>query len=155
MAFDLLPFLDRKSLYDRYKFDEHWDSESNLALVKEGADLFGGTTEDSEMPCAFFLVTGPETAFNPQGPPTRYRTILDGIDKTIALVEAKRSVPWTKPEDIPYNSKGPLPLLGGFFSDGFHVGFLDAHVSFVPFDVDEALLRSLFTKAGRERLRAD
>ena len=78
------------------------------------------------------------------------RSIQDGTWHTIGIVEAKREIPWTKPEDIQYNSKEALPPLGGFFSDGFNVGFLDAHASFVPYDIDEAVLRALFTKAGRE-----
>jgi len=43
--------------------------------------------------------------------------ITDGSSNTILVVEANRDIPWTKPEDLPFNPKGPLPELGGFWPD--------------------------------------
>ena len=40
---------------------------------------------------------------------------------TILAVEAKREVPWTKPEDIPFNPELPLPQIGGFDPNGINV----------------------------------
>ena len=44
--------------------------------------------------------------------------------QTIMLVEAKRDIPWSKPEDIPFDPDKPVPALGGFFPGIF----LAAHV---------------------------
>ena len=35
------------------------------------------------------------------------------------MVEAKRDIPWTKPEDIPFDVDKELPKLGGFAGQGF------------------------------------
>lgn len=147
---EVLPFLQRKDIYDRYKMNEPWNSESNLALVKEAADLFSVPGDEPDSNCGYFLITGPKTAFDANEPPTRIRSVIDGLSHTIGLVESKREIPWTKPEDIPYDANGPLPSLGGYFENGFHVGYLDSHTYFVSDDADESFLRATFTKAGRE-----
>ena len=42
----------------------------------------------------------------------------DGTSGTLLIVEGGTAVPWTKPEDIPYDPGKPLPQLGGLFKDG-------------------------------------
>jgi uncharacterized protein DUF1559 len=152
---ELLPFLEKQDLYDRYKMDEPWDSEHNKQLVKEAADLFSVPGETPGEDCGYFLVTGPGTAFDKDQPPSELRNIIDGTSNTIGLVEAKRAIPWTKPEDIEIDPDKPLPKLGGFFDEGFGVGFLDTHVAFLPNDFDEKTLRALFSMGGREPIRHD
>jgi hypothetical protein len=39
------------------------------------------------------------------------------------VVEAAEAVPWTKPADLPYDPKQPLPKLGGMFKDVFNAAF--------------------------------
>jgi hypothetical protein len=87
---------------------------------------------------------------NPAG--TQMRNITDGTSYTIALVEARRNIPWTRPHDIPYfpASDQPLPVLGGWFSEGWHAGFADGSAKFLSYDNDEATLRALFTIGGGE-----
>jgi hypothetical protein len=67
----------------------------------------------------------------------------DGTMFTFLIVEAGQAVPWTKPEDIPYTAKKPVPKLGGLFPDGFHAAFADASVRLIPKDTDEKTLRLL------------
>ncbi len=55
-------------------------------------------------------------------------SISDGAANTLAVVEAGSAVPWTKPDDIPFQPDQPLPPLGGLFKEGFNVVFLDASV---------------------------
>lgn len=149
---ELLPFLDAKGIFDRYKMDETWDSDHNLALAKEAADLFSVPSEGATDDCGYFLLTGPSTPFDGEKT-TTIRKIRDGTSNTVAIVEAKRSIPWSKPEDIPFATEKPLPKLGGFFNDGFHVGFLDGSVVFLPSDFDEKTLRAMITHASREPMK--
>ena len=49
----------------------------------------------------------------------------------LMIVEAADAVPWTKPEDLPYDAGQPLPRLGGSFEDGCYVAFGDGSVRFL------------------------
>jgi beta-lactamase regulating signal transducer with metallopeptidase domain len=150
---ELLPFLDAEKVYKRYKMDQPWDSEENLKLVKEGAELFSVPSEPQSDDCGYFVLTGPGTVFDPSAPPSAIRTIIDGTHWTIGVVEARRSIPWTKPEDIEYSPDKPLPKLGGHFEGGFEAMYMDASVRRLPNDLDEATLRALISKNGREVTR--
>jgi hypothetical protein len=91
-------------------------------------------------------LTGPGTMFDgPKG--TQIREIRDGCSNTILLVEAKRDIPWTKPDDIPYDPKKPLPKLGGFFGDAFNVVMVDGSARTLSNSIEEAILRALATKS--------
>jgi hypothetical protein len=80
---------------------------------------------------------------NPAG--IRLTEVPDGTSNTIALVEARRAIPWTKPEDIPYSADKPLPKLGEWFAQGWHAGFADGEVKMLSPDNDETTIRRLFT----------
>jgi hypothetical protein len=74
----------------------------------------------------------------------------DGTSNTLLIVESARAVPWTKPEDIPYDQKKPLLKLGAERPDGFYAAFADGSVHFIKKSTDEATLRALITPAGGE-----
>jgi hypothetical protein len=80
----------------------------------------------------------------------RYGGCPDGTPATILFVEAGVPVPWTKPEDIPFDAEKPLPRLGGVFSDGTVAGFMDGSVRFLTRDVEEETIRALVTRNGGE-----
>jgi hypothetical protein len=85
----------------------------------------------------------------------RMRDIRDGTSYTLMIVEAKRNVPWTKPEDIPYDPQKPLPELGGYFEGGFHAAMADGSARFFAKPMDDALLRALITRSGGEPTHRD
>jgi hypothetical protein len=149
----ILPFLDAKPLYDQYKFDEPWDSENNKKLIPQMPAVF---RDPSEVPTStfssYFVLTGETTIFDrKEGVPLA--AIRDGLSNTILLVEAKRDIPWTKPEDIAYDPAKPLPKLGGRRPKGFNAALADGSVRFIADTVNEMTLRALFTKAGGEMIQ--
>src|SRR5262245_25244675 len=73
----------------------------------------------------------------------------DGLSNTVLVVEAGEAVPWTKPADVDYDPKKPLPKFGGQFKDGYHILFADGSVRFVR-QIDEATLRAILTRSGGE-----
>lgn len=83
---------------------------------------------------------------------SRLASSIDGTKHTIALVEARRDIPWTKPEDITYDAKEPLPKFGGWFEGGFFAGFGDGMVKFVLADNDERTIRNLLTINDGQRI---
>ena len=58
------------------------------------------------------------------------------------------AVPWTKPDELVYDAKKPLPKLGGQFPEGFHAIFADGSPHFFKKDIyaDEPTLRALITR---------
>jgi hypothetical protein len=63
-------------------------------------------------------------------------------------VESGEAVQWSKPEDLAYDPKKPLPKLGGRFKEGFLVGMADGHVRMIPYGTDEKVLRAMITRTG-------
>jgi hypothetical protein len=76
----------------------------------------------------------------------RMTEFLDGTANTILIVEAKQSVPWTKPDELPYSPTQPLSTLGGHHSGGFNVVAANGAVHFIPKDMPEQTLRLLITR---------
>ena len=90
----------------------------------------------------------------------RTNEIRDGLSYTIALVESKRDIPWTRPSDVLYFEGEPLPELGGWFEDGWHAGLADGSTMFVSRDSEQAPIRAAFTIGdfqgeGRPQLTRD
>lgn len=135
-----------------YRRSEPWDSEQNLKLQDRIPDVFRHPSEDSTN-AAFFVITGSNTAF-PPGDGIKLRDFADQWNETVLLVEARKSIPWTKPEDIPYDAKKPLPKFGGFREDGFLAAMCDAHVTTIPSTISEKDMRGLITRNGGEKLTA-
>ncbi len=146
----LLPYLGQKPLYDWYDFSEAWDSRHNQKVLEKMPDVFCRPEEPAESKnTSCFALVGPGTIFDgKQG--TKLEEITDGTSCTILLVEAKRDIPWTKPEDIPYDPNKPVPALGGYFADGFYVAMADGSARFIPSTISEKVLRALISKAGGE-----
>jgi hypothetical protein len=84
-----------------------------------------------------------------------FMDITDGTSNTILAVEAKRDVPWTKPEDIPFDPNGPVPELGNVSPDGFDVAFVDGAVRFISKTVNPQVLKALITRSGGEVISTD
>jgi len=149
----ILPFIEQNQLYQQYKFDAPWDSKDNLTLLDKMPAVFRhpdavpGSTDT-----CYVMTTDEETIFTPNKN-ADFTSITDGTSNTIMLVEAKTSIPWTKPEDFEYSAEKPLPNFGNFSSQVFNVAFADGFVRFLPKSTDEASLRSMLTARGGELVK--
>ena len=79
--------------------------------------------------------------------------MLDGTSNCIAVIEAVRDVPWTKPEDIEYSADQPLPKFGGWFEQGVHAAFADGMVKFLANYNDGQTIRNLLTISDGQPVR--
>lgn len=138
----ILPYLDQQALYDEYHMDEPWDSKHNMKIAKTMVPVFHNPNDDGAVTnSSYFVLVGKDTAFGNKGG-LGFRKVTDGTSNTIAVVEAKRDIPWTKPEDIPYDGK-KIPKLGGFHQGGFNVGLCDGSVRFISDSIDPKMLQNL------------
>ena len=142
----LLPYVDEQKLFQEFKLDEAWDSPHNKKLLSRMPDIYAAPGVKTNEPYTTFyqVFTGKGTIFEgPRG--LRITDITDGTSTTILMIEAAQPVPWTKPADLPYDAKKPLPALGGIFPDGFHYALADGSASFCKRRFRERILRLMIT----------
>jgi hypothetical protein len=162
----LLPYLGEEKLYKQFKLDEPWDSKHNKKLLVKIPKVFAPPIQGkpAKPSTTYYQVfTGPATPFNPKavraaGPltlGTRLENITDGISYTILVVEGAEAVPWTKPDDLKYDARKPLPKVGGLFKDSFHILLWDGTVRRVGRKIDPAFFRAIITPNGGESVNVD
>ena len=109
----ILPYLDQEALYEKFHLDEPWDSPHNKALLEQMPDIYapGRRKDRSEHSTYYQVFAGPGALFGgDEG--TKLADVKDGMAMTLMVVEAARPVPWTKPEDLPFDESKPLAGAG-------------------------------------------
>jgi Protein of unknown function (DUF1559) len=179
----ILPFLGEATLYAKFKLDEPWDSPNNKALLAEMPEVFacpsashadpGITHYQSFVGHGAFLEpaydkrlekvwwVGDDGTKHYAGEPKggmHMANFTDGMSNTLMVVEAKQGVPWTKPEDLPFDPAKPTaPLFGAGSAHhaGFFVVIADASVWFLPNTISPAVFKTLITRSGDEVVSLD
>jgi hypothetical protein len=149
----ILPYLEQVELYKQFKLDEPWDSDNNKKLIEKMPKLYAPIRVKAKEGETFYQVfSGPQTLHDPKRPARYPASIADGTSNTGLVFEAGEPVIWTKPEDLVYDPKKPLPRLGGLFDGQSHVGMCDGAVMRLKKDPDETELRKLILPADGEVL---
>jgi hypothetical protein len=152
----VLPYLEEEPLFKQFKLDEPWDSDNNKKLIDKMPKLYAPIRVKGKAGETFYQVFAGETAlFGPKQQPLYPASIPDGTSNTALVIEAGDSVIWTKPADLPFDAKKPLPKLGGLFDGEFHVALCDGSVMPVKKDFDADEMKKLITPADGEVLDVD
>jgi hypothetical protein len=169
----ILPYLgaDAAKLYAEFRQGESWDSPHNLALITHMPAAFEGFAHEYGEPLTPYQVfAGAGTAFD--GPTGRATKDFPDGKVTVLVGESGRLVPWTKPQDMPFD---PDQLIRGWLrpnsnqlDDRVWLGFADGTVAAVRTgtglpqpgvpnrDELQRRLRAAVTRNGGEALtRAD
>ncbi|MBD3672414.1 MAG: DUF1559 domain-containing protein [Planctomycetaceae bacterium] len=143
---ELLPYLDQAELYNEYRMNEPWDSEHNKTILERIPLVFRCPQDDHfSTNTSYYVFTGKGTAFeDPEG--QRFRDFTDGLSNTLLVVESKKAVPWTKPEDIPIDLDKDLPKFGGYYRGGFNALLCDGSVRFISENIDKEVLKLLIQR---------
>ena len=163
---DILPFINHKPLYDRFKFDEPWDSEHNLRVAQEMPDMYRAPGDKSSNHTSFVAIADKDGAFPV---PTRelpnrngerqFGDFIDGL-RTIAMTRVEGSgIVWTDPTgDISIDDFVRLAEQGAVSPPGtgkvrgpsLLVGNMDGSVLYLPRKISAKTIRALCTRDGGE-----
>ncbi len=176
----LLPYLKQERLYEKFRFDQPWNSHHNQKLLKEMPEVYklpepaSGTIDVPEGYTFYRVFVGPNTIFGdsladptpmaPQPGKAEAKGRFPSLDKvtvqqefTLLVVEAAEAVPWTKPEGlaIPQQPNQPWPQLGGHYELGTPVLTAAIQTQLLPAQLNKELLRASITIRQEEdpRLR--
>jgi hypothetical protein len=127
----ILPFLGQNALYKQFHLDEPWDSPHNKKLLDKIPPVYQTPGEEKPTGRTHYQGFHGKGAFFEGKKGIGIAEITDGTSNTILVVEAAESVPWTKPQDLPFDPDKPLPKLGGLFEGGFNAAMCDGSVRFV------------------------
>lgn len=152
----ILPFLEQDQLYKQFKLDAPWDSDTNKKLIEKMPKIYAPIRVKARAGETYYQVfTGDAALFGPKKRPKYPASITDGTANTAMVAEAGDSVTWTKPADMLFDAKKPLPKLGGLFDGEFHVVLCDGSVIRLKKDHDADEMKKLITPAGGEVLDFD
>jgi len=157
----LLPYLERKDLYDQWKkhSDEPWNGPHNSKLSKTVLELFhcpsdtGPPTETS-----YVAVVGHDTIWPGTGKVNDSK-ITDGLSNTLILVEVANSgINWMEPRDLDFGNRSPgINPSSGLGVSSSHPGFVcvtfaDGRSTTLEQTITEEQLQALLTIAGGEQM---
>jgi hypothetical protein len=149
----ILPYLldeGGEALFKKFHLHEPWDSPHNKALLPQMPKVFAPAAASQPYSTYYQVFVGEHAVFrNELNRTRRIIDLVDGTSNTVLLVEAAEAVPWTKPEDLPYDPHKPLPRLG-VSSEGFCAAFADLGIWFIHRDFDETAFRAAITPQGAE-----
>jgi hypothetical protein len=149
----ILPYLEEERLYKQFKLDESWDSPNNKKLIEKMPKVYAPVRVKAKAGETFYQgFAGPKALFDLTVKPFTLRAISEqnGTSNTIAVVEAGEPVVWTKPENLAFNEKLPLPKLGGLFDGDFHALFCDGSVRRFKKTVPEVTLKRAIQPGNAE-----
>ncbi len=147
----LLPYLEQQMLYSQFKLDEPWDGPNNIRLLARMPKVYECPAAQTAPGQTIYQVfVGNGAAFEKSSTINFPMDFTDGTSNTILVAEAGQAVPWTKPDDLPFDVNQPLPALGGHFASGFNVASADGAVHIIPRNTLEATLKALITRKGND-----
>jgi hypothetical protein len=154
----ILPYVDQEALYKEFHLDEPWDSEHNKKLIARMPLVYASPVDPeatAKHHTHYLGFVGPGAFFEGKKGLKLPAAFPDGTSNTIMIVEASRSVPWTKPEDIPFDPEKELPRIGGLYPFGFLATICDGSVRAVSKSVSKETLRNAINRQDGNPLGSD
>jgi prepilin-type processing-associated H-X9-DG protein len=151
----ILPYLDRQDLYQQFHLDEPWDSEHNKKLIENMPAIYRhpGMVVPHGM-THYQTVRGEKTAF-PGKEGIGFDQFTDGTSNTVMVVEARKPVVWTRPDDYQYDEKNPGAGLLFWARGVCNVAFCDGSVQTISASTRAKIINALFTRNGGETVPID
>ncbi len=141
----ILPFIEQQNLYNQFKLDEPWDSEHNKKLIplmpKMYLDPLAPPGKEPGL-THYQVVWGDDAAIS-QIKSRSIQGIPDGSSNTGVVFEMADGIVWTKPDDVAYDKKKPLPKFAAFSNGGFLMVCADGSARLMPRTTPEKTIRNI------------
>lgn len=101
----ILPYLDERPLYEKYRFDEPWNGPNNAQLASRVPSIYQCPSEIHQRAeprpwTSYVAVIGPRTCWPGETPLAR-DDITDPPDRTLHVLEVRDSgIHWMEPRDL-------------------------------------------------------
>ena len=154
----ILPFIEQQGLYNQFKLDEPWDGPDNKKLLAKMPKIYQlpGDDKTPSDHTHYQVFVGNGAVFNPWFGGPIMAVCPDGTSNTILIAEVEKAVPWTKPEDVPFDpTRSMLPLMSKYFRSGFQVALADGSVRTVTSSMSEATFKNAINGNDGNALGAD
>ena len=149
----ILPFLEQDALYNEYRFDEAWDSEHNKKLISKMPAVYRHPSAAKDSTTTWYAGFADQKSALGVEKGHNLGKFSDGTSNTLLVVETDSGIPWTKPEDLPFNDAGIRSVMDPKKSpseSGFLYARCDGSASFLTFKDAKKYLRHLITRAGQD-----
>jgi prepilin-type processing-associated H-X9-DG protein len=154
----ILPYLGHQDLYNKFNLDEPWDSARNKALLKEMPPLYSCPNRVKPEPftTTYEVLVGKNAMFE-KDQDIGAVDVTDGTSNTFLVVESRKAVPWTKPDDLTFNPGEAASLCGAGSSHpgGFNAAMGDGSVRFIRDTIDVKKFRAMITRNSGEVVAVD
>jgi predicted RNA-binding Zn-ribbon protein involved in translation (DUF1610 family) len=153
----ILPYLDRKDLYDSYDFNEPWNGPKNTLLAPLVPPVYACPSDPDTIDgyTSYVAAVGPQRVF-PGAQPRKESEITDGAANTIAVIEHSASkINWLEPRDgPPAGTNNATAATGSAPASNHphqsHALFIDGSVHSLPDHLERHQLDALMTVDGGE-----
>ena len=107
----ILPYIDCQSLYDKFNFDEAWDSPHNLQVASEMPEVFDVGADPGKT--TWIVLNGERCGYS-NGTPLNPGEIKDRAKNTLMVCEFSESMQraWTSPGRIDINDQFDFGMIG-------------------------------------------
>lgn len=149
----ILPYLDQRVLYEKFKLNEPWDSPNNIQLLDMMPEIFRDPRDPiGSSKTRLVRIVGQGTPFSETGGGPKFRDFTDGLSNTILTIcaGADKSVPWTKPDDLPFDPTAPVACIGQMDSPIIHTVFADCSVVSFDTQIQADVFKAHVTSKGGE-----
>lgn len=152
----ILPYLDQEALYREFKLDEPWDSEHNKKLLAKMPAVYRGPGAKPDATTTHYRVFVGNGAGFDWVMGTKFADITDGTSNTLMVVTAAEAVPWTKPDELEYDTdKDVTKWIGMVVRGHAQVAMFDGSVRTLSQLPSKQTLHALITKGGGEVIGND
>jgi len=153
----LLPFLERRDLYDKYDFSQPWNSAANQQLAEQMPATYAlhGEYRPGSTTTNYLAVVGENTLW-PGAAARKSDEVSDEHASSIMIVENRgQEVHWMEPRDLSYVTmswriNSPQGISSKY--DEPAVAMLDCTLRKLGDELPEDTLRALLTVNGGEQL---